>query len=161
MLGDFLTSVAVLVNGALLMIKPWYWLDPLLSFLIAFFIMKNAWTVVKESVGILMNAAPRAFDVEAVQKYLEALPEIHSAHYLHAWQLASCGIAFTCHLTVEDQLVSETEILSEKLRRELDDRFGIDHPVFQFETKVCGNATLLCGISEAELTSRHHSGNHQ
>jgi cation diffusion facilitator family transporter len=151
MLGDFLTSIVVLANGALLMIKPWYWIDPLLSVLIALFILKNAWTVARESVGILMNAAPRELDLEAVQAYLESRPEIHSAHYLHAWQMASCGIAFTCHLSVDDQMISETEALEDDLRQQLLERFGIDHPVFQFETRICGNATLFCEISEGEV----------
>ncbi|MFW5901675.1 MAG: cation diffusion facilitator family transporter [Thermodesulfobacteriota bacterium] len=150
MMGDFLTSVVVLVNGAILMFKPWYWLDPLLSVLIAAFILKNGWTVVKESVGILMNATPRHLDLEAVQNVLEARPEIHSAHYLHVWQVGSCGVAFTCHLTVDDQNVSQTEALAADLRKLLYEKFGIDHPVFQFETSVCGNATLLCEISDAE-----------
>jgi len=150
MMGDFLTSVVVLANGAVLLIKPWYWLDPLLSLLIAAFILKNAWTVVKESVTILMNAVPKELELERVQQFLQDRPEIHSAHYLHAWHVGSCGIAFTCHLTVDDQMISRTETLAAELRQQLLDRFGIDHPVFQFETVVCGNATLLCEISDAE-----------
>jgi len=151
MMGDFLTSVVVLINGAVLLIKPWYWLDPLLSLLIAAFILKNAWTVIKESVAILMNAAPKELDLPKVQEFLESRPEIHSAHYLHAWHVGSCGIAFSCHLTVDDQMVSATETLAEKLRHQLFHNFGIDHPILQFETTVCGNATMLCEISDAEL----------
>ena len=150
MLGDFLTSVVVLANGAVLLFKPWYWLDPLLSLLIAAFILKNAWTVLKESVAILMNAVPKELDLPKVQEFLENRPEIRSAHYLHAWPVGSCGIAFTCHITVNDQMVSETEILAEKLRYDLFHQFGIDHPIFQFETTVCGNATMLCEVSDAE-----------
>ena len=151
MLGDFLTSVVVLATGAVLLIKPWYWLDPLLSLLIAAFILKNAWTVIKESVAILMNAAPKELNLHKVQESLESRPEIRSAHYLHAWHVGGSGIAFSCHLTVEDQMVSDTETLSEKLRHQLFHQFGIDHPIFQFETSVCGNATMLCEISDAEL----------
>src|SRR6056297_504749 len=150
MMGDFLTSVVVLANGAVLLFKPWYWLDPLLSLLIAAFILKNAWTVIKESVAILMNAVPKDLDLPEVQAFLENRPEIHSAHYLHAWQVGSCGVAFTCHLTVDDQKVSQTEALAADLLKLLYEAFGIDHPVFQFETSVCGNATLLCEISDAE-----------
>ncbi len=152
MLGDFLTSLVVLANGAVLLIKPWYWLDPLLSLLISAFILKNAWTVVKESVAILMNAVPKNLDLPKVQEFLENRPEIRSAHYLHAWHVGDCGIAFTCHLTVDDQMVSETENLAQKLRHKLFHRFGIDHPVFQFETTVCGNATMLCEISDAQMS---------
>ncbi len=50
MLGDLFTSVVVAFNGLLLMFKPVYWLDPLLSIGIALFILKNCWAIVKEAV---------------------------------------------------------------------------------------------------------------
>jgi cobalt-zinc-cadmium efflux system protein len=151
MIGDCLTSVAVLIVGGILMIKPWYWLDPVLSFLIAVFILKNCWEVLTEAVAILMNAVPKGLDLKRVQEYLESRPEIESAHYLHAWNLGSRGIAFSCHLTVSDQKISDTEVLAEKIRHHLFHQFGIDHPVIQFETNKCGNGKMLCELSSVEL----------
>lgn len=154
MIGDFLTSMMVLVSGAVLLWRPWFWLDPLLSFLIAVFILKNCWTVLTEAVAILMNATPREIDLPEIQKFLENRPEIKSAHYLHAWNLGNCGIAFTCHLTVAEQMVSDTEILAEKIRHGLFHQFGIDHPVFQFETVTCGNGNMLCEFSGQEQSEK-------
>jgi cobalt-zinc-cadmium efflux system protein len=151
MLGDFLTSIMVLIVGVVLLIRPWYWLDPILSFLIALFILKNCWTVMTEAVSILMNAAPKGLDLANIQEYLESLPEIQSAHYLHAWNLGSNGIAFSCHLTVTDRRISDSEVLAEKIRHHLFHQFGIDHPVLQFETTQCGNGTMLCELSKSEL----------
>ncbi len=150
MMGDFLVSLVVLINGAVLVFAPWYFLDPILSFIIAVFILKNCWTVMSEAVAILMNATPRGLDLPAVQTYLESRPEIDSVHYMHAWNTGSCGVAFSCHLTVPDQLVSQTEILAEKIRHQLLHLFGIDHPILQFETVNCGSGTLLCEWSHPE-----------
>jgi cation diffusion facilitator family transporter len=150
MLGDFFTSLVVLINGAVLLFKPWFWLDSVLCFIIAVFILKSSWFVIKESVAILMNATPSGLDLSSVQAYLESRPEIRSAHHLHAWSVGGTGIAFSCHLTVNDQPVSETEILSEKIRQQLFHRFGIDHPVLQFETALCGNGDILCAHFEPE-----------
>lgn len=147
MVGDMLTSVAVLVGGAILTVRPWYWIDPLLSFAIVVFILRNAWSIARDSGLILMNSTPRGLDLESVQRHLEGIPGVRGVHYLHAWSLASSGIAFSCHVVVPDQTVSRTEALAETLRRELRERFGIDHPVFQFETAACGNGDLLCGLS--------------
>jgi cobalt-zinc-cadmium efflux system protein len=97
-----------------------------------------------------MNATPAGLDRLSVQRYLETRPEIEFAHYLHAWHVGNTGIAFSCHLTVNDQLVSETEILSEKIRHHLFHKFSIDHPVIQFETATCGNGNLLCTVSNSE-----------
>ena len=144
MLGDFFTSVVVLVNGVVLLFKPWFWLDSVLCFIIAAFILRSSWFVIKESVAILMNATPPGLDLASVQAYLESRPDIRSAHHLHAWSVGGTGIAFSCHLTIKDQWVSETEVLSEKIRHQLFHRFGIDHPVLQFETVLCGNGDILC-----------------
>jgi len=155
MLGDFFTSLAVLVAGAVLIWKPWFWLDPLLCLFIAVFILKNGWDILKQAAAILMNATPQGLDLEAVRRYLESRPEIDSAHHLHAWHIGNAGIAFTCHLTVvKDQMISDTEILSEKLRHHLFHEFGIDHPVFQFETITCGDGDLICALPSSSHTAR-------
>jgi len=76
MVGDFLTSVAVLVSGIVLLIRPWYWLDPLLSLLIVLFILKNCWSILKDASGILMNATPKGLNLEEIKEFLERVPGV-------------------------------------------------------------------------------------
>jgi cation diffusion facilitator family transporter len=147
MVGDMLTSVAVLANGAILYLRPWYWLDPVLSFVIVAFISKNCWDIAKESGLILMNSTPRHLDLEKVRRHLQELPEVCSVHYLHAWNVSSTSVAFSCHVVVPDQAVSRTEPLAEKIRHGLLESFGINHPVLQFETAACGDGDLLCQLA--------------
>ncbi len=147
MLGDLLTSVAVFITGVVLIFRPWYWLDPLLSVLIVVFILKNCWEISKESGLILMNATPRGLDLEVIRKHLLKLPGVVGIHYLHAWNVFSTSVAFSCHIEVADQPVSRTEQLGQKIRHDLWQNFGIDHPVLQFETAKCGNGGMLCEIS--------------
>jgi cation diffusion facilitator family transporter len=144
MMGDMLTSIVVVINGLILIYRPWYWLDPLLSLLIVVFILKNCWGIIKESTAILMNATPGDLNIQAVQDFLHHFPEISGVHYLHAWSLGSSGVAFSCHVVVQDQPVSQTRELQNKIADALFHEFGIDHPVLQFETKACGNGNILC-----------------
>jgi cation diffusion facilitator family transporter len=143
MMGDMLTSVVVLVSGAILIFKPWYWPDPLL---IVVFILKNCWDIIKEATSVLMNATPKGIDIQQIKDFLENFPEVCAVHYLHAWNVSSSSIAFSCHVEVNDQAVSQTKALGDKIRHELFHRFGIDHPILQFETGRCGNGGLLCEI---------------
>jgi len=147
MVGDMLTSVLVLVNGVVLMLRPWYWLDPVLSCVIVLFILKNCWSILKEATGILMNATPKNLDLEEIKKVLQAVPGVHGVHYLHAWKVSSSSIAFSCHVEVLDQLLSRTECIAREIRHALLRRFDIDHPVLQFETVQCGNGGMLCELS--------------
>lgn len=161
MLGDLLTSVVVLVNGLILIFKPWYWLDPMLSLVIVLFILKNCWSILKEAGVILMNATPKGLDIQKIRTFLEDFPGICNVHYLHAWNVSSSSIAFSCHVVVDDQPVSQTAKLAATIRHKLSHRFGIDHPILQFETATCGNGGLLCemsctsaqGLREARETS--------
>jgi cobalt-zinc-cadmium efflux system protein len=154
MIGDFLTSVGVLASGVIFLFKPtWYWMDPLLSLIIIIFISKNCWSILMEAGGILMNATPRGMDIQNIRNFLQCIPGVCGAHYLHAWNVSSSSIAFSCHIQVEDQMVSDTEVLAEKIRRELRDRFGIDHPILQFETGQCGKGGVLC---ELPAENGHH-----
>ncbi len=147
MVGDLLTSVAVLLNGLLLLFFPWYWLDPLLSILIVVFILKNGWDLFKQSVAVLMNATPAHVNLQDIRGFLAGLPGVVGVHYLHAWQVSSTSTAFSCHVVVPDQPISNTEKLAGTIRHELRQRFSIDHPVFQFETNACGEGPLLCELS--------------
>ncbi len=153
MVGDLLTSVLVLINGIILIFKPWYWLDPLLSILIVMFILKSCWSILKEASGILMNATPTGLNVQDVKDFLEQMPGVFGVHYLHAWNVSSSSIAFSCHVVVLDQPVSQTEGLAKTIRHELLHRFGIDHPILQFETAQCGNGGILCEISSGGPTN--------
>ncbi len=147
MLGDLLTSVVVLVNGLILVFKPWYWLDPLLSLVIVLFILKNCWSILKEAGVILMNATPKGLDIQKIRTFLEDFPGICNVHYLHAWNVSASSIAFSCHVVVDDQPVSQTAKMAEAIRAKLSHHFGIDHPILQFETDTCGNGGLLCEMS--------------
>jgi len=147
MIGDFLTSVAVLISGVVMIFKPWYWLDPLLSLLIVLFILRNCWSILKDSTGILMNATPKGLDLEEVKGSLKQIPGVCGIHFLHAWNISASSIGFSCHVEVLDQPVSKTETIGESIRHELFHRYGIDHPILQFETTECGNGGILCEIS--------------
>lgn len=147
MLGDLLTSVMVLMNGVILTFKPWYWLDPILSITIAGFILWNCWQLLKKAVSILMNATPSGLEIGRVKDFLERIPGVEGVHYLHAWNLCSSSVALSCHVVVPDQQLSKVEPLSQKIRHLLLHRFGIDHPVLQFETTPCGEGDLLCGLN--------------
>jgi cobalt-zinc-cadmium efflux system protein len=147
MVGDLLTSVAVLVGALAMHFMNIPWLDPVLSLAIVAYILLNSFSLLKDAVHVLMNGTPRGLDLEAVKTELESLNQVKSIHYLHAWSMGNQSVAMTCHVVVPDQLISATETLSKAIGEKLLDRFGIDHPVLQFETHVCGQGALLCQMA--------------
>jgi len=146
MLADAATSLGVAALGVLWMFKPWYWLDPLFSWLIVVMIFYSGWGLVKDSVLILMNATPPGIDLTEIQKALTDIEGISDIHDLHVWNPASESIALAVHITVPDQMLGRVDELAQKVRTILSDRFGIDHPTLQFESNSCNGGELLCRV---------------
>lgn len=144
MLGDLFFSVVVAINGLVLMVYPWYWLDPLLSLLIVAFIVKNAVAVLRSALAVLMNATPQGLDIETVKAALEGIEGVCGIHYLHAWCIDGNRTALLCHVVVPDQPVSGTAGLTARINRVLLEDFNIGHTTLQFETRPCGSGDLLC-----------------
>jgi len=144
MLADFLTSVGVLISGLLMLYWPVYWLDPLLSVVIALLIAKNAWDLLRQAADILLNRTPGDLDLAGVKACLEQEPEVIRAHHLHAWSISEREKAFSAHLVVADQPLSRVDELARRLQAALAERFGIEHATLQFETAACDVATGRC-----------------
>lgn len=148
MLIDALTSLGVAVLGLIWLVRPWYWLDPLVSWAIVILILYSGWGVLKEALLILMNATPPGIDLEAIQKEVTALEGVEDLHHLHVWNPSSGTIALAAHVIVPDQPLARVDELAQKVRELLLARFNIDHPILQFETRSSGPRDLLCTLCQ-------------
>lgn len=144
MVGDLVTSLAVLVSGVVIAVWPLYWIDPLLSMLIVVFILKSSWSVLRDSGRILMEATPPEIRLDNVHSALMAFPEVYHVHDLHVWSVGFQSVFLTCHLVVDDQKLSEKEDLASRIRKDMEERFGVNHMVMEFEHTSCGHDDLLC-----------------
>jgi len=144
MLTDSLMSLGVVALGVLFLYRPWYWLDPVFSWLIVVMIFYSGWGILKEAFFILMNATPPGINLTDIQCKIEALDGVTGIHHLHVWNLSSENIALAVHVIVADQMLSEVDKLAEQIREVLLHEFGIDHPTLQFESKPYAGTELLC-----------------
>ena len=156
MLTDAFTSLGVVALGIVWLFKPWYWLDPLFSWIIVAMILYSGWGLLKDSILVLMNATPQGIDLQEIQKELEAIDGIKEIHDLHVWNPAAESIALAVHITVPDQMLGKVDELAQEVRLILSEKFKIDHPTLQFESITCNNGQLLCGIAESGHKHHHH-----
>lgn len=136
LLGDTISSVGVVGGG--LAIRAWgaAWVDPLVSVLIAAYIMRGSWDIVRESVGILMQSAA-ALDYAAMKADIEAIAEVRSVHHVHTWMSNEDTIYFEAHVEMNDQLLSSACAVSVKIEDILREKYGIAHATIQMETDRC------------------------
>jgi cobalt-zinc-cadmium efflux system protein len=148
LLTDALESLAVVLVALLIAWRDWRWLDPLISIAIGLFIIKSAWSIVTETVHILTEGTPRGIDLEEVATFIQSFPGIQNVHHLHIWGLSSRMRALSAHIVVQDQLISEGNIICFQLEKELRDRFGINHPTFQLESTACKDQGIVVDIDQ-------------
>ena len=156
MLTDAFTSLGVVALGIVWLFKPWYWLDPLLSWIIVAMILYGGWGLLKDSILILMNATPHGIDLQEIQKALESIDGIKEIHDLHVWNPAAESIALAVHITVPDQMLGKVDELAQEVRLVLSQKFKIDHPTLQFESSTCNNGQLLCYIAGNDHKNHTH-----
>ena len=154
MLADAATSLIVAVLGVVWIFKPWFWLDPLFSWIIVALILYGGWGLLKESVLILMNATPSGIDLTDIQQALTSIEGINDIHDLHVWNPSAESIALAVHITVDDQMLSQVDKLAQQVREILLTKFNIDHPILQFECDSCGDAHLLCSVKNRPYHNR-------
>lgn len=129
--ADMLASCAVIVAGLVIMFTGWYLADPILSVILSIFIVSRTWGLLKESVEILMESAPREFDLEALTKAFLAVDGVVQVHDLHVWTITSGLLAMSCHLTIEPQADSQTVLNQVNALMKKD--FKISHTTIQIE----------------------------
>ena len=133
MMADAGVSIGVVISGAVIMFTGWSILDPLVSIVIVLVILLGTWGLLKDSVGLAMDAAPGSVDVAKVRDALAALPGVLAIHDLHVWNMSTTSTALTAHL-VHDRgdpraLLAEAQALAKT-------KFAIAHTTLQLETDV-------------------------
>ena len=132
-LGDLLSSVAVVVGGMVMLATDAYWIDPALSALIAAVIVVGAWRGLRESVDVLLEAMPAGIEYSEVEGAISALGGVEGVHDLHIWSLTSGVNALSCHVEVKRERLVECEGILDAVRLVVRERFEIDHTTVQIE----------------------------
>jgi cobalt-zinc-cadmium efflux system protein len=131
MAADAGISLGVVIVGLVLTFTNLYWLDPVVSIVIALIIFWGTWGLLKDSVSLSLDAVPQHIDKSAVEQYLTALPQIRSFHDLHIWAMSTTETALTVHTVVVDQC--ERNKLIKEISHDLEHKFKISHTTIQIE----------------------------
>ena len=129
---DALGSVQAIAAGALILMYGWHWVDPLASILIALLVVYSAWSLISQSVHVLMEGAPPHIPVADVRTALKNLDTVKDVHDLHIWSITSGFVALSAHIVVDDG-ANEGAVLKSS-ERVLVERFGIRHTTIQIDT---------------------------
>jgi cobalt-zinc-cadmium efflux system protein len=134
-LTDALGSVQAIAAGALIWAFGWNWADPVASLLISLLVIYSAWSLIRETLGVLMEGTPAHIDLAEVREALSRVPGVCGVHDLHVWTITSGMEALSAHLVSDDSAPYGTVLT--RVQDTLHDRFGIDHATIQIEPEHC------------------------
>lgn len=128
LLTDMSASVAVLIGGLLMKYFGWYWVDSVLTVLIAVYLLYMGYALLKSSFKVLMLFTPDDINLIKISEAITTFPEIKNVHHVHIWQLNENETHLEAHVEFfEDILLSQFDEISDKVEEVLYHEFGINH----------------------------------
>jgi cobalt-zinc-cadmium efflux system protein len=134
-LADLLGSVLALAAGVVIATTGFQRADPIASLLIAVLILPRSISLLRDSVVILLEIAPKGLDLEDVRRHLAGAPGVVDVHDLHAWTITSGIPSLSAHVTVTDEALAERGVgpILDDLGRCVAEHFEVRHATFQVE----------------------------
>lgn len=131
-LTDALGSIGAVAAGLLIWAFGWAWADPAASVFIGLLVIFSSWSLLKETVGVLMESAPGRIDVDSVRDALLAVPGALAVHDLHVWTITSGLVSLSAHVIAEGGAASH--VILREAQSVLQERFHIEHATLQIES---------------------------
>ncbi len=151
-LGDALSSAGVIIASIIIKYTGWFIIDSIVSWLVGLIIIFGGIRVVKESFSIFLDLVPKGFDLIEVTEKIKKINGIVDIHDVHIWSIGYGIPAFSAHVVVNAQLLSEAEHLRKEIEKELIG-LGVKHIVIQVESENCANSCsnngLYCKIKQS------------
>jgi cobalt-zinc-cadmium efflux system protein len=129
-----MASVAVLIGGLLMMYYQVYWVDSVLTLLIALYLIWVGYELLLTSTKILMLFTPEHINIEDIVKLVNTLPKVNNLHHIHIWGLNDDEFHLEAHLDLsEDITLTEFDDILDKIDTLLREKFKINHVTIQPE----------------------------
>lgn len=154
-LGDLLGSVAAIIAALVIHFTGWMPIDPILSVLVCGLILRSAWSLLRNSLDILMEATPAGIDIDVLRAHVvERVPGVADVHHVHVWSITSGKVLATLELTLAEH--GEAGIAVPATKRALRTQFGIGHTTVE----VCTTSHPACDLGAPRRHARHDGHDH-
>ena len=160
MLGDTLSTAAIIAGGAGILLTGAAWIDPALSLLIAGAIAWSSASIVRETLNILLEGTPLALSLSEIHSAIAVVPGVLDVHDLHVWSLGSASHALASHITISEMPISDSATILDAINTTLREGFHITHTTIQFEVRECETTNGCSAPPEAEEPRAHGHHHH-
>lgn len=140
---DLLGSIAVLIGGLLMKFYALYWIDSVLTFVIAVYLIAVGFQLAKKAFNVLMLFTPPEIDVDKLISEVNKIEKVKHIHHIHVWQLNDDEVHLEAHVDFEEDIkLSEFDLVLELIEAEVE-KFGINHVNIQPEFEKPDNKNII------------------
>ena len=132
-LTDALGSLGVILAGALIILYQLYWVDTLIAFLIAGFVLWQALKILPKTIHILMEGTPEDLSTVEIKLAMERVDSVEDVHHIHVWNIDEHRVALEAHVVVSASEFKEVELIKATMKKMLFIDFNVDHSTLEFE----------------------------
>ncbi len=147
LMGDVLSTLGAVIAGIIIAFTRFNWLDPLVSFLIGFLILWNAWGILRETVNILLENTPHDVNMERMLGDLMQVSGVRGVHDLHVWSITQSLRAMSAHIVTDDVPISSGAAIQRQINDVLLQQYHIAHATIQLECEGCESLLLYCDMN--------------
>ncbi|HET9912263.1 MAG TPA: cation diffusion facilitator family transporter [Anaerolineales bacterium] len=163
LMGDVLSTVGAVIAGVIIYFTGANWLDPLVSVLIGFLILYNAWGILRDAVDILLESTPRDVNIKDLVNDIIQVKGVLGIHDIHVWSLTQNLRTMSAHILTDDLHISAGAQIQRGVREMLRQRYNIVHATLQLECVDCFPDSLYCDLNcqlpadDVQHTAQHSS----
>ncbi len=145
-LGDSLVSISIIAGGLIIYFTGINYIDPVIGLIISPLIAVGAFSVINETINILLEGVPKEIDFTEVKDEILKTPGVKNVHDLHIWSMSKSFKLLSAHILVEETAVKSSDIccIINNIQDTLAEKFNINHVVIQPELAVCSAAEGFC-----------------
>ncbi len=131
--ADALGSVAVIVAGTLIILYDWRFIDPLVTLMIAGYILWQSYQEIGGVIRVLMLGSPPDVETQKVIDTIESIEGVSSVHHAHFWMMEEHASALDAHVVLKEGFWNEADAIKDQVKSQLLARFGLDHTTLEME----------------------------
>jgi len=146
-MGDVFSTVGAVIAGVIIYFTNANWLDPLVSVLIGFLILYNAWGILRDTMDILLEATPRDIDTGKLVQDVMQVKGVLGVHDLHVWSLTQNLRTMSAHILTDDLHISAGAEIQRDINEIVFHRYNISHATLQLECVDCLPDSLYCDLN--------------
>lgn len=144
-LADALGSVAVIIGGTLVLLFDWQLVDPIVTLLIAGYILWQSFIEIGPVIRILMLGSPPEIATGDTLRTVRAVNGVFDVHHTHCWLMQEHQVALDAHVVIEAGRWHEADAIKARVKSALREQFGIIHTTIEMECAqhACTNASQV------------------